>query len=93
MNSIELKWGRKETGILKIIADGIDTSIEINEESKDIKNIKSFFREILFKAYIKNEGTKIILNSSDIEIDEVKSLINDLIALCNDEMKLIVSND
>lgn len=89
MNNIELKWEKQESGNLKIIADEIGSCIVINEATKDIENIKTFFREILFKAYTKGEYTQIVLNSNEIEIPEVKSLIVEIIDLCNEEMKLI----
>jgi len=89
MNDIEIKWEQQEATIIKLTAEGIDASIEVNENSKDIKNVKTFFREILFKAYINDWNKKIVLCSSDIEINEVSVLINEIIDLCNKEMKLI----
>ncbi len=89
MNDIEIKWEQQEATIIKLTAEGIDASIEVNENSKDIKNVKTFFREILFKAYINDWDKQIVLCSSDIEINEVSVLINEIIDLCNKEMKLI----
>lgn len=87
MNNIELKWEKDESDIIKIVADKIDSVIEINVLNKEIKNLKTFFREILFKSFINNIDTQIVLSSSDIEIKEAKLLIDELITLCNAEMK------
>ncbi len=89
MNNIEIKWEQQEANIIKLTSEGIDSFIEVNKEAKDIKNIKTFFREILFKAYVNDWDKQIVLASNDIEINEVTVLLNELIDLCNEEMKLI----
>lgn len=88
MNDIEIKWITEESGKKYIIADGISTRIEINEENKEIKNAKAFFREIIYQSYLNNWEKKIILISDqDNEIAEVNPIINELISICNSEIE------
>lgn len=87
MDYIELKWGQK-TGATIISSDDIDQIIEIDDQNKEIKNIKSFFREIVFKSFL-NDWTKDIklISSDTLEIKEVNIIIEDLITICNDELR------
>lgn len=86
MEYIELKWVN-ENGNKFILSDEINTRIEINETNKEIKNAKAFFREIIYLSFLNNWHKKIVLlDDPDNEIPEVKSVINELIELCNNEL-------
>lgn len=87
MSNIEMKWyieGDKKY----IICQDIKTRIEINETNKDLINVKSFFRELIFQSFINDWNKKVVLLDDSInEIIEVKEIINELIKLCNKEMQ------
>ena len=88
MNDIEIKWVAEELGKKYITSDGISKRIEINEENKEIKNAKAFFREIIYLSFLNNWNKKIVLvGDQDNEITEVKTIINELINLCNSEIE------
>lgn len=87
MDEIKIKWVT-ETGKKYITLEGISNRIEIDEENKEIKNAKAFFREIIYQSFLNNWNNKIILvDDQDNEIAEVKIIINELIKLCNDEIE------
>lgn len=88
MNDIEIKWVTEETGKKYIASEGISKRIEIDEENKEIKNAKAFFREIIYISFLNKWNKKIVLvNDQDNEVAEVKKIINELIQLCNSEME------
>lgn len=88
MNNIEIKWITDELGKKYISADGINTRIEINEENKEIKYAKAFFREIIYQSYLNNWEKRIVLISDqDNGVVEVNSIINELISICNNEIE------
>ncbi|MGI6422891.1 MAG: hypothetical protein ACOX0N_11955 [Syntrophomonadaceae bacterium] len=88
MNNIEIKWITDESGKKYISADGINTRIEINEENKEIKYAKAFFREIIYQSYLNNWEKRIVLISDqDNGVVEVNSIINELICICNNEIE------
>jgi len=88
MNDIEIKWVTEETGKKYIASEGITKRIEINEENKEIKNAKAFFREIIYLSFLNEWNRKIVLvDDHDNEVADVKTIINELIQLCNSEME------
>ncbi len=88
MNDIKIKWFTDETGKKYIISEGISKRIEIDEENKEIKNAKAFFREIIFHSFTNQWNRKIILvDDQENEVAEVKTIIDELIQLCNNELE------
>lgn len=88
MNDIEIKWVTEGAGKKYIASEGINKRIEINEENKEIKNAKAFFREIIYQSFLNKWNKKIVLvDDQDNEVAEVKTIINELIQLCNSEME------
>ena len=93
MKDIEIKWC-VEDGKRYLISDDIDTRIEIDENNKEIRQAKSFFREIIYQSFLDNQTQRIVLlEDKDAEIEEVKVIINELVELCNSDIKGHVSND
>lgn len=87
MNEIEIKWVM-EAGKKYITFEAIGNRIEINEDNKEIKNAKAFFREIIYQCFLNDCNNRIILvDDEDNEISEVKTIINELIQLCNKEIE------
>lgn len=86
MDNLIVRW-ISDNGKTFIASDGIDKKIEICEESKEIKNAKEFFREIIFN-YFMNDCNKIIVleDNSELQINEVRPIINELIKHCNDQL-------
>ena len=86
MDTLELKW-KNENGIICIYSDEITAKIEVDEQNKQLKNVKALFREIIFKSYY-NDWKKIISFVEDeMAIPEIKEIINGLIDVCNTELK------
>ncbi|MCP4181136.1 MAG: hypothetical protein GY756_25505 [bacterium] len=87
MSYIELKWQNND-GAISIFSDNINSIIEIDEQNKQLKNVKQFFREILFNYHYNNWDKEIkLLENEDVAISEVKPIINDLIDTCNKELE------
>jgi hypothetical protein len=87
MNDIEIKWVVDETGKKYITSEGISTHIEINEENKEIRNAKAFFREIIYLSFLNGWNKRIVfVEDQDNEVAEVKTIINELIQICNNEI-------
>jgi len=88
MTNVEIKWYTEDSGKKYIVSEGINTRIEINEENKEIKNAKAFFREIIYLSFLNDWKKKIVLvEDKDNEIAEVKNIISELIQLCNSEIE------
>lgn len=81
----KLKWYNEDDKKF-IICDGIIKRIEIDENTKEIKNAKSFFREIIYKLYLNKLTCEIELEDSPITVHEVEPIIKDLIKICNDKI-------
>lgn len=89
MNDLEIKWVTEETGKKYIFSEEISNRIEINEDNKEVKNAKAFFREIIYLSYLNEWDKKIVLvDDQDNEVAEVKTIIKELIQLCNSEMEV-----
>lgn len=92
MDYIELIWNQKQEK-KRIESQGIETKIEIDEQSKEIKNIKEFFREIVFNQHYNNLTNKIkLIDNQELEIEEVKSIVNELIEIVNGELEKKAEN-
>jgi hypothetical protein len=88
MNEIELKWATADGGKKFITTEGINMDFEIDENNKEIKNAKAFFREIIYMSFLNDTYKKIVLvDDTDNELSEVKTIINELIHVCNDELE------
>lgn len=89
MANLEIKWGIDEqTGKKYLTSDVINQHIEINEDTKEIKKTKAFFRQIVFYYFLNDCDDKIILvDNDDLEIVEVKTIINEIIDVCNAEIE------
>jgi hypothetical protein len=86
MDKIEIKW-HNEGDKKYLIADGIECRIEIDVINKEVKNAKKFFREIIYLSFLNNWNKKIeLIEDFENEIQEVKTLINDLVDVCNYEL-------
>ncbi len=87
MDNIIIEWGITESGQKFISTSITDLKIEISSTNKEIKNAKSFFRDLLYISYISNWSPTITLEDNpEIEIEELKPIINDLINICNEEL-------
>ncbi len=91
MENIEIKWYKDENGKKYLVSSGISKKIDINEDIKEIKNAKAFFREIIYQSFLNNWSKKILLvDDSENEVAEVKTIINELIELCNNEIDVMI---
>lgn len=85
-DNIRIRW-LTENGKKYLYSDMTDIRIEIDEEKKEIKNAKAFFRELAYKIFLNDLYKPIVLEENqDIEIPEVKQIIEELIEICNSEL-------
>ncbi len=90
MHDISLEWDVNEQGKKIIKSQGINHYIEINEDNKEVKNAKAFFREIIYQSFLNNWDRTIVLsNNEEIEITEVNDILTELVMLCNTELKAL----
>ena len=90
MSNIFLVWAIDTNGKKIVTAENIIQKIEINEDNKEVKYVKAFFREIIYQSYLNNWDKRIVLKDNlDIEIAEVKVILNQLIDICNQELKSV----
>lgn len=86
MSNIEIKWDAND-GKKYIFSEEIIEKIEIDEDNKEIKNAKAFFREIIYQSYLKDWDKQLVLvEDQQIEIAEVCPIINELINICNSQV-------
>lgn len=91
METIKLKWV-KNANKITIEADDVTTKIEIDDVKKEVQNAKKFFREAIFSIFYNNWDKRIeLIDNEDLEINEIKVLINELVAICNDEIEKLKS--
>lgn len=85
-DNIRIRW-LTENGKKYLDSDMTDIRIEIDEEKKEIKNAKAFFRELAYNIFLNVLYKPIVLEENqDIEIPEVKQIIEELIEICNSEL-------
>ncbi|SHJ13133.1 hypothetical protein [Thermoclostridium caenicola] len=85
-DNIRIRW-LTENGKKYLDSDMTDIRIEIDEEKKEIKNAKAFFRELAYNIFLNDLYKPIVLEENqDIEIPEVKQIIEELIEICNSEL-------
>lgn len=84
---LELQWEKDDNNEKTyIICDNINTKIEINPTTKEVSNINGFFQEVIYNMFFTNKVDKISLSESDYEVSEIKSIIGEIIEICNDEI-------
>lgn len=87
MENIELIWVCNESGVKQIKSNGIDTCIEVNENNKELKNTKAFFRELIYKHFFEGWNKKVVLiDNEEYQIKEVKVILDELVLLFNNEI-------
>lgn len=90
MEQIELFWACNETGKKLIKSNSIEAYIEVNENSKELKNTKAFFRELLYKHFFEDWNKEVVLiDNEEYQIDEIKVILNELIVLINNEINAL----
>lgn len=87
IETIGLKWV-KNGSLRTIEAQDITTKIEIDDQKKEVKNAKKFFREIIFNVFYNDWDKKIeLIDNEELEVAEIKALIIELVNLCNEELE------
>lgn len=93
MKRVELLWKCDEQGNKRIVSEGIETFIEIDESNKELKNAKKFFRELIFNHFFEEWNNEVILVPNiQIQVPEVKGILEDLINVINAELKSTKDN-